>query len=53
MVASYRRARRNRFLAADALLALQGITDPTEAQQVGAVLEAEFRLKVIHFIGGD
>jgi hypothetical protein len=53
MVASYRAARRNRFLAADALLAVRGITNPTDQQQVGALIEAEYMLKVSRFIGGD
>ena len=53
MVAGYRRARRNRFLAADALLAVRGITEPTEQQEIGALIEAEFMLKVIRTLGGD
>lgn len=53
MVASYRAARRNRYLAAESLLALRGIKDPTDEQRVGAIIEAEYMLKVIHTIGGE
>jgi len=53
LVASYRAARRNRYLAAESLLAYRGITDPTDHQRVGAIIEAEYMLKVIRVIGGD
>lgn len=47
MVDAYQRARLDPYLAADADLALRGIENPTQAQRVGALVDAEFKLRVI------
>lgn len=48
MVTRWRAARDDPWLAAEALLALMGVTAPTQNQQVGALLVSEFGLRVIH-----
>lgn len=50
MVGAYQRAREDPYLAADALLAYRGIERPTIKQRVGAAIEAEFMLRVSHFL---
>lgn len=40
------------FDAADALLAFQGIVAPTRKQRVGAMFEAEFKIRVIKTLTG-
>lgn len=52
MVAAYRDLRDDSTLlaAADAILALRGITMPSRDQQLGAMLDAEFKIRVIRFL---
>lgn len=47
MVAAYGDLKQDLLAASDAELALRGITKPTREQQLGAMLEAEFKLRVI------
>jgi hypothetical protein len=48
MVGAWNVARNDPTPAAHALLSLFGITDPTQQQEVGGLLVAEFMLRVIH-----
>jgi hypothetical protein len=55
MVSGYRELREDRSLvaASEAILALRQIERPTHQQRLGAMLEAEFKLRVIlHLSGG-
>jgi len=40
------------LVAADALLAYHGIENPTTKQRVGAMLDAEFKIRVIKTLRG-
>ena len=50
MVAAYGDLKHDLLAASDAVLALRGITTPTREQQLGAMIDAEFKLRVIRFL---
>lgn len=52
MVARYEAARSDPFLASHLILRSWGISNPTEEDEAAALLEAEFKLKVIHALSG-
>lgn len=54
MVGGYRELRDDLTLlaASDAILALHGITEPTHHQRMGALLDAEFKMRVIRYLSG-
>ncbi len=47
MVGRYEERKRDLVAASDAILALHRIDKPTELQRHGAMLDAEFKLRVI------
>lgn len=50
MLGGYESLKRDLVAASDAVLALRGIERPTEAQRHGAMLDAEFKLRVIGYL---
>ena len=50
MVSGYEALKEDLVAASDSVLALRGITNPTEQQRCGALLDAEFKLRVIGFL---
>jgi hypothetical protein len=50
MVGGYEDLKHDLLAASDAVLALAGIEKPTVQQRLGAMLDAEFKLRVITFL---